>query len=401
MITAHNSLKNKHILLGITGGIAAYKCADLIRKLTALNATVRVVLTEGGSKFITPETIQALSGNQVYQSLWGCEERNEISHIALARWADMVLIAPATANFIAKLAHGFADDLLTTLCLATTSDIVVVPAMNKQMWENPATCANVEVIKKRNVQLLGPENGIQACGELGVGRMSEPETIVQELNHLFSPKFLTGKKMIVTAGPTQEPIDPVRYLTNYSSGKMGYAIAEAALQAGAEVILISGPTSLQCSNAIQKIDVITTHDMREAVIANIEDCDVFISAAAVSDYRPKECSTYKIKKDQDVYNIELLKNPDIVSEVSKFPQKPIIIGFAAETESLEANALNKLKQKNLDMVVANIVGKNKGFNSDFNEVLIIREGREEKIGYDSKKNISRKLIELIKESFFS
>lgn len=397
-----NWLSNKKILLGITGGIAAYKCADLIRKLKEKNADVRVILTENASRFITTDTIEVLSGNCVYHSLWKYEKNegeNEIPHIILSRWADIILIAPATAHFIAKLANGFADDLLTTIALATTSKMMIVPAMNKQMWENLATQENINRIQNRNIALLGPEIGIQACGEYGLGRMSEPETIIQELNCLFSPKYFTGKKIIVTAGPTQEPIDPVRYLSNHSSGKMGYAIAQAAQEAGADVTLISGTTSLTCSSMIQKIDVTTALEMREAVLINIIDCDIFISAAAVSDYRPKNVSASKLKKENE-FQLELIKNPDILTEVANLSQRPITIGFAAETEALEVNAIKKLKQKNLDMIVANLVGADKGFNSDFNELLVIAKNHSQKISLDSKKNLSRILIKMIKEIFF-
>ena len=302
----------KHILLGITGGIAAYKCAELVRLLTQAGAVVRVVMTEGASAFITPLTLQTLSGHKVYQQHLHCESEAEMSHIALARWADLVLIAPATANCIAKLAAGFADDLLTTLCLATAAPIILAPAMNTQMWFNAATQANIDLLRTRNINCIGPAAGIQACGETGPGRMVEPEEIVNYLEPLFkNTQRLAGKHLVVTAGPTQEAIDPVRYLSNYSSGKMGHAIAEAAALAGAKVTLISGPTVLQCPRGVDKVDVVTAQQMFAAVMACASTCDFFIAAAAVADYRVANISMRKIKKSADALQLELVANPDI------------------------------------------------------------------------------------------
>lgn len=394
-------LKSKHILLGITGGIAAYKIPELIRLLIASGAEVRAVLTEGGSNFVAPETLRVLSGHYVYQSLWDENKAESISHIELARWADVVLIAPATANSIAKLAHGFADDLLSTLFLATTSPIIILPAMNKIMWQNKATQSNLALLKSRDVSVWGPDNGIQACGDTGLGRMCEPDKIIQHLTAFFVPKYFTNKKILITAGPTQEPIDPVRYMTNYSSGKMGYALAEAAFEAGAEVTLISGPVFISCHPEIHKINIMTAIEMQNAVIENIAHHDIFISAAAVSDYRSESVSSHKIKKYQQNYTIKFTQNPDILTEIShlSLPHKPIIIGFAAETENLAENAYNKLKAKKLDMIIGNLVGDNKGFQSDDNQLLILTDKMSKNLEYASKQHLSRELMRMIYDTF--
>jgi phosphopantothenoylcysteine decarboxylase/phosphopantothenate--cysteine ligase len=389
-------LNNRKILLGITGGIAAYKCAELVRLLTQQGAIVRTVLTDSAEKFVTSQTLQTLSNQAVYTSLW--ESEKTISHIELARWADVILIAPATANFIAKLSHGFADDLLSTLCLATTSPIIVAPAMNKNMYLNPVTQANLKILQNNHITLWGPDDGIQACGEIGLGRLLEPEVLLSNLAGFFSPKLLSNKNILITAGPTQEAIDPVRYITNYSSGKMGYALAEAALQAGANVTLISGPTNLSCSPAITKINTITAEEMHTAVLDHIKNHDIFISAAAVSDYKAETISDHKIKKTSDKLELALVKNIDILKTIASHHKNIIKIGFAAETENLLENAQKKLLDKKLDMVIANQVGKNMGFNSDENQVTVITAKKTTHLAKSSKKHVAQQIMATIAET---
>lgn len=394
-------LNNKKILLGITGGIAAYKTPELVRLLTQQGAIVKTVLTDSAEKFVTPLTLQTLSNQPVFTSLWQCEEK--ISHIELARWADMILIAPATANVIAKLAHGFADDLLSTLCLATTAPIVVAPAMNQQMYLNQFTQENINKLINHHITVWGPDVGIQACGENGPGRLLEPEVLLNNLNNFFAPKLLSNKNILITAGPTQEAIDPVRYITNHSSGKMGYALAEAALNAGANVTLISGPTNLSCSPIINKINIITADEMHKAVLENITDQDIFISTAAVSDYKPKIISPHKIKKSDDSLAINLIKNTDILKTVSEstLNKKLIKIGFAAETENLLENAKQKLVSKKLDMVIANLVGKNVGFNMDDNQLTVITPHDTTALPKASKKHLAQEIMSRIGSLFGS
>lgn len=388
-------LNNKKILLGITGGIAAYKIPELVRRLTQQGATVKTILTPSAEKFVTPQTLSTLSHQPVYHSLWETEET--ISHIDLARWADCILIAPATANFIAKLAHGFADDLLSTLCLATTAPIIVAPAMNKQMYLNKITQSNLKLLNNNNITLWGPDEGIQACGETGPGRLLEPDVLLNNLNHFFAPKLLAHKNILITAGPTQEAIDPVRYITNYSSGKMGYALAEAALQAGANVTLISGPTNLSCSPDIHKINIITAEDMHTTVLNNINNTDIFLSAAAVSDYKAENISTQKIKKTSDKLALNLIKNTDILKAVSTLNENMIKIGFAAETENVIENAQKKLVDKHLHMVIANQVGKDLGFNTDDNQISLITPSKTTHLSKSSKKHLAHQIIMAIAE----
>lgn len=391
-------LSGKKFILGVTASIAAYKSAELIRLLREAGAEIRVVMSQSANVFITPMTLQSLSGNQVFQSLLDVDSEATMSHISLARWADMILVAPATANFIAKMTHGFADDLLTAICLATTAPITISPAMNVMMWSNTITQSNIQKLKNRNIKILGPEAGIQACGELGEGRMMEPENIVYQLIQSFQKsQRLQGKKIVITAGPTREAIDPVRYISNHSSGKMGYAIAEAALTEGAEVVLISGPTALSTSSLIKKIDVRTAEEMFHAVMQQMADCDIFISTAAVSDYRVKNISQEKIKKSKDVMILECVRNPDILSAVSALAKRPLIMGFAAETENLLENAKNKLVNKNLDFIVGNLVGDNKGFCADFNELIVLTPGSDEvrKLSFASKSVLAVQLVEIM------
>jgi len=391
-------LNNRKILLGITGGIAAYKCPELVRLLTQQGAIVKTVLTDSAEKFVTPMTLSTLSQQPVYQSIWQAEET--ISHIELARWADVILIAPATANIIAKLSHGIADDLLSTLCLATTSPIIIAPAMNKNMYLNKITQENLNKLINHNITIWGPDSGIQACGDVGLGRLLAPEVLLQNLNNFFAPKLLAHKNIIITAGPTQEALDPVRYITNYSSGKMGYALAEAAHEAGANVTLVSGPTNLSLSPQINKINIITAEDMHKAVLDHIDKNDIFISAAAVSDYKAESIAPHKIKKNNNKLSLSLSLNPDILKSISehKKNKKLITIGFAAETENLIENAQKKLFAKKLDMIIANLVGKNLGFNSDENQVSVITSKNTIELGKSSKKDIAQQLIRLIYES---
>lgn len=368
------SLKNKNILLGVTGGIAAFKSADLTHKLHHAGAHVKVVLSAAAQKFITPLTFQALSGNSVYTELF--DDNNSQSaameHIALAKWADLILIAPATANCIAQLAHGFANDLLSTLCLATNKPIFIAPAMNQQMWHNALTQSNLAILKNHNFHILGPAEGIQACGDFGPGRMLETDSLLNHLSAFFySHGILNNQKILITAGPTREQIDPVRFISNNSSGKMAYALAQAATNAGAIVTVITGPTHIQRPPNVTFIDVLTAQEMHHAVLKIVNQFDIFIAAAAVADYRPKTPQTSKIKKTASSLSLELEKTDDILASVTALPKHPITIGFAAETENLIENATKKLHAKHLDAIIANPVGHNQGFDQDNNEATLI------------------------------
>lgn len=397
----HLVLNNCHVLLGVTGSIAAYKSAELVRLLKELCCDIRTVMTKGADTFITPMTLQVLSGHRVYNTLMDVEHETIMSHISLARWTNLVLVAPATAHFIAKLAAGFADDLLTTLCLATASPIMIAPAMNTVMWKNAATQENIEKLLKRNIIILNPATGSQACGDVGIGRMLEPVDIVKEVRGFFScSQRLKGKKILVTAGPTQEAIDAVRYISNYSSGKMGYAVAEAAAREGADVILVSGITDLSCPTNVEKIDVISSEQMHASVMKHIKDCDIFISAAAVADYRPKNISEKKIKKTADSMSLELVRNTDILLSVAKLKKRPITIGFAAETDNLIENAKQKLHHKQLDMIVANWVGSGRGFQSDDNMLTVITHNKIQELPYSSKKTLANSLMRMIADYFY-
>ena len=350
------SLTNKNILLGITGGIAAYKSAELVRELTQAGSRVRVVMTRTAQEFITPLTFQALSGNPVASDEFDtAESNNGMDHIALGRWADAVLIAPASANTIAKLSHGRADDLLSTICLATKAPIAIAPAMNQAMWSNTATQDNCSVLEKRGVLIFGPGTGKQACGDVGEGRMFEPGQLLLSLSNLFSTGELTGLNVLITAGPTRESIDPVRYISNRSSGRMGFALAEAARDAGAAVQLISGPVALDIPEDIHCKNITTAQEMLNAVEQHIDEQQIFISCAAVADYRPVAQQTEKIKKLHSDLSLSLVRNPDIVAEVTKRSNKPYVVGFAAETRELEKYAIQKLNNKRLDMIAGNNV----------------------------------------------
>ena len=390
---------NKRILLGVTGGIAAYKSAELVRQLRQLGAEVEVVMTQAAADFVTPLTFQALSGRPVHTRLLDHDSESAMGHISLARWGDIIVVAPATANFIAKLAHGIADDLLTTLCLAADVPIMVVPAMNQQMWLNPATQENVGTLAQRNIALLGPAHGDQACGETGPGRMLEPAEIVTGMTDLFRTSYLSGTSIVVTAGPTREAIDPVRYISNRSSGRMGYAVAQAALEADARVTLVSGPVSLTPPERANFVPVNTAIEMQQEVLKAVEGADIFISAAAVADYRCAEVSQQKLKKQNQKLVLELEKNPDIIAEVAASRRKPFTVGFAAETEKLLENAGQKLSSKGLDMIAANQVGPGMGFDVEENSLEVLWHEGSAVLARASKEKIARKLIKLVADRF--
>jgi phosphopantothenoylcysteine decarboxylase / phosphopantothenate---cysteine ligase len=392
-------LSGKRILLGVTGGIAAYKSAVLLRLLRSYGADVRVVMTSGAIEFVTPLTFQALSGKPVHTELLDLEAESAMGHIELARWADLILIAPASANFMARYANGFAEDLLSTLCLATDAPVVLAPAMNQQMWLNSATQENLEKLKSRGVGILGPAEGEQACGENGPGRMLEAENIVALVAKSFETNILTGSRVLVTAGPTREAIDPVRYISNRSSGKMGYAVAMAAMEAGAEVSLVSGPVNLSEPERIKITKVNSANDMYRAVMQQISETDIFISAAAVADYSLENISDQKIKKSKDSFELKLKKNPDILSEVSAMQNAPFSVGFAAETEELEKNAQSKLQRKNLDMIAANQVGDEQGFEVDSNALTVYWKTGHKQLQQAPKTRLARNLIALVADQY--
>ena len=393
-----------NILLGITGGIAAYKTPELVRRLRERGADVQIVMTASAEEFVTPTSLQAVSGRPIRKNLWDKEAEAAMSHIELARWADLVLIAPATAEIMARLAGGGAPDLLTTLCLATEAPIAIAPAMNRVMWANPAVQANRDKLEERGMTLLGPDHGSQACGETGAGRMLDPDLIAAAVS---DPEFagsvadgpLAGRTVLVTAGPTREPIDPVRYITNRSSGKMGYAIAAAAHAQGASVTLISGPVFLEEPRGVDVLKVETAEEMHAATQASISDVDIFIAAAAVSDYRPADRAEQKIKKTTDTMNVELVRSPDILASVAVLDDAPFTVGFAAETENVREYALGKLKNKKLDMIIANKVGSDCGFDYDDNAAEVLWEGGDKALPTMAKTELAHELIDLITERF--
>lgn len=387
-----NVLEGKHIVLGVGGGIAAYKAADLVRRLAERGAEVRVVMTPAATRFIGTATFQALSHHRVSQSLWDESPATGMGHLELARWADILLIAPATADLIARLAHGFADDLLTTLVLACEAPLLLAPAMNHRMWLQTATQANVKTLIERGVRILGPATGALAERESGPGRMLEPLAIVEALT---GSGVLHGRRVLITAGPTEEPIDPVRFIGNRSSGKMGYAIAAAAAQAGAEVVLVSGPTALATPPGVHRIDVRTAADMLVAVEAEAGTADIFIATAAVADYAPRTTAAQKIRKSADRLTLELVRNPDILATLAARKPRPFCVGFAAETENVIANARAKLKAKTLDLICANRVGDEYAFGRDDNALVAITENDEQDLGYGPKRVLAARLIELI------
>ena len=390
------------VLLGVTGGIAAYKSAELTRRLKDRGADVQVVMTAGAQHFITTQTFQALSGRPVRTDLWDAAAEAAMGHIELARWPSRIVVAPASADFIARLAHGLAGDLLTTLCLATDVPITVVPAMNRLMWANAATQANVATLRQRGIAILGPAAGEQACGETGPGRMVEPHEIVEAL-FADAPRrasgTLQGRKVVVTAGPTRERIDPVRFITNRSSGKMGFAVAEAARDAGADVVIVSGPVNVPSPHGIRRVDVETAEQMLAAVQAELHDTDVFIGSAAVSDYRAHEIAEHKIKKTSEELVLHLARTPDILATVAAGKPRPFVVGFAAETQNVEANALKKLAGKNLDMIAANQVGEGLAFDCDDNALTVYWPGGKHELERAPKCRLAGALIDVIAERF--
>lgn len=393
-------LTGKHILLGITGSIAAYKSAELVRRLRELSAEVRVVMTQTATEFITPLTMQALSGAPVRVRLLDPEAEAGMDHIALARWADVVLIAPASANIIARLAHGLADDLLTTLCLASGAPLALAPAMNHQMWENAATAANCRLLlRERAVSIYGPAEGDHACGETGAGRMLEPAELIQHLTRLLTDPVLAGLRVVVTAGPTREDLDPVRFISNRSSGKMGFAIAQAAAEAGAAVTLVAGPTPLATPAAVKRVNVVSAAEMLAAVSAAISEAEVLISVAAVADYRPAVRAAHKLKKSAERLDLVLERTTDILATVAEMPDPPFTVGFAAETEDLEAAAREKLRAKHLDLIAANQVGGEEGFEADENALLLLWDGGRKILGRAPKLHLARELIYVVAERY--
>lgn len=387
---------NKKILLGVCGGVAAYKSAFLVRELTQAGANVRVVMTESAQHFISPMLMQALSGNEVRTELFDSQAERAMGHIELARWADFLLIAPATANCLAKMAQGIADDLLSTLYLVSETPVLVCPAMNRSMWAHPATKANCELLLERGVIFVGPEEGSQACGEQGLGRVSEADQIISALRVYDVHGLLAGKKVVITAGPTREPIDPVRYLSNYSSGKMGFALAEAAAMAGAQVTLISGPSAQSASAGIELIRVESAQSMLDEVMCQLQTGTIFIGAAAVADYQVASPALEKMKKkDHAELTLKLTRNPDILSAVAASGKASFVVGFAAETNDLEHYAKEKLQHKKLDMVVANLVGQGIGFERDENQVTVITKSKQYDLPLTHKTRLAGQIIAII------
>ena len=395
-----NSPDTRRIVLGVTGGIAAYKAAELTRLLVKDGAEVHVVLTEGGAHFVTAVTYQALSGNRVWTDLWDPSMANNMAHIDLTRGAQAIVVAPASADFLAKLANGLADDLLTTLCLArqragvdgaqTDCPLLVAPAMNRQMWESPATQRNIARLIDDGVVIVGPAVGDQACGEVGYGRMLEAEELFEDVIAHFEPKVLAGRRVLLTAGPTFEPIDPVRGITNSSSGKMGFALARAAHEAGALVTLVSGPVSLATPRGVARVDVQSARDMREAVMSRVQGCDVFIAVAAVADYRPAEVSQQKIKRSRELRTLMLEPNPDILAEVAALPRPPYCVGFAAESENLEDYASAKRIAKNIPLIVGNLVEE--GLGTDDNRVILFDDNASTPLAPAPKLDLARQIV---------
>jgi len=412
------SLHNKNILLGVCGGIAAYKSAELVRRLQDAGASVRVVMTKAATEFVTPLTFQALSGHPVHTELLDPEAEAAMGHIELARWADLMLIAPATANTIARLSSGQGDDLLSAIYLATQSIVAIAPAMNHAMWSSESTQINVQQLKNQQVHVLGPASGSQACGETGEGRLLEVSELVTASSQLFSSGKLQGLKVMITAGPTFEPIDPVRYIGNRSSGRMGFAIAEAVIEQGANVTLIAGPVHLATPEHSTRTDVQTAQQMHDAVMRNIADQDIFISTAAVADYRPSQTQNEKIKKTDAEFSIALTRNPDILSSVASLDTAPFTLGFAAETHDIKNHALQKLQKKKLDMIAANQVGfsvdqqsneQDSGFNSEYNALHVFWQEpnsgesslsfNETKLELNRKTQLARQLIDLLANNY--
>ena len=394
-------MQGKRILLGVTGGIAAYKSPDLVRRLRERGAEVQVVMTAAAREFVTAATFQAVSGRPVRTDLWDAAAEAAMGHIELARWAEVVLIAPATADFLARLATGQANDLLATLCLATQAPVAVAPAMNHIMWSNAATRANVGTLTQRGIHIFGPGSGDQACGEVGEGRMLEPLDLAERIVALQTGATgpLRGRRVLITAGPTRERIDPVRFISNRSSGKMGFAVAQAVREAGAEVVLVSGPVSIPTPPGVRRVDVESAADMLAAVLREVEGTDIFISTAAVADYRPARPADQKIKKTTDTLDVSMERTSDVLATVAARSDRPFVVGFAAETESIEQNARLKLLKKNLDMIAANEVGHDKAFDCEDNQLIVLTRNGRHDLGKASKVALARKLVALIAQSF--
>ena len=389
-------LFNRNVLVGVSGGIAAYKSAELVRQLRQLGATVRVIMTRGAREFITELTLQALSGNQVHTELLDTEAELGMSHIELARWADVLVVAPATADLLARLAAGRADDLLTTVALATAAPLLLAPAMNQQMWLDQATAANVATLAARGHTLVGPASGEQACGDVGPGRMEEPAAIAAAVAQLFESGLLAGQRVVITAGPTREALDPVRFISNHSSGKMGYALAQAAIDAGAQTTLVSGPVHLPAPDHARVLKVESAAEMLEQCLLLLTDCDIFIACAAVADYRPAAMEQQKIKKGAEQISLMLVRNPDIVATIAASEKRPFIVGFAAETQEVLTHAREKMSRKGLDMIIANDVSdRSIGFNSDNNQATALWADGEQPLPLGSKAAMARQIIALI------
>jgi phosphopantothenoylcysteine decarboxylase/phosphopantothenate--cysteine ligase len=390
------------VLLGVTGGIAAYKAPELVRRLVERGCEVQVVMSSGARQFVGPLTFQAVSGRRVREDLWDTEAEAAMGHIELARWADVVVVAPATAHFLGTLAAGLAGDLLATICLATTAPLVIAPAMNQAMWANAAVQANRAVLEARGVRFLGPASGDQACGEVGPGRMLEPAEIAAALLEQtggLRAQPLKGVKVVITAGPTREPLDPVRYITNRSSGKMGFAVAAAARAAGADVILVTGPVSLPTPAAVRRINVETAQQMYDKVHEVIGGADIFIGCAAVADYRPRAAAEQKIKRSTPEMELTLVRSPDTLASVAALPQAPFTVGFAAETHDVAAHARDKLERKRIDMIAANQVGPDCGFDRETNSLTLFWAGGEQALGEGSKGELAHKLVGVVAERY--
>ena len=401
---SRDKLAFMNIVLGITGGIAAYKTPDLVRRLRERGADVQIVMTASAEEFVTGTALQAVSGRPIRSNLWDKEAEAAMSHIELARWADIVLIAPATAEIMSRIVSGGAPDLLTTICLATEAPVAVAPAMNRIMWSNPATQANRDILEARGIHILGPAVGSQACGETGAGRMLEPDTIAAAVFDIATGKgegLLDGKKVVITAGPTREPIDPVRYISNRSSGKMGYAMARAAAAQGADVVLISGPVNLPDPPGVEVRNVTTAQEMNDAAHDCAGAADIFIAAAAVADYRPASVKEQKIKKNDVSMTLDLVRCPDILASIADLDAGPFTVGFAAETEKVDEHARSKLEKKNLDMIIANRVGNDCGFDRDDNTVSVFWGDGEKRFPKAQKSALARDLIELIAQRYYA
>ena len=397
-----SGLTNKRIVLGVSGSIAAYKAPDIVRRLQDLGADVRVIVTDGGREFVSERSLQTISKNKVHNNLWDKEAELSMGHIEIAKWADVIIIAPASANTIAKLCHGRADDLLSTVILATEAKIMIAPAMNQQMFAASAMKDNLGLLKARGIDIINPGFGDQACGDVGEGRLAEPIDIARQAAELFTSSLLSGKKVLITLGGTREAIDPVRFISNHSSGKMGMALAHACIQAGAKTTLIVGSISIELEKRAEIIQVISAEEMYQAVMKQIDNQDLFISCAAVADFRPKKVSKNKIKKDNQSMTIELIRNRDILASVCQLKKKPICIGFAAETENHIINANNKLIKKQCDAIILNDISQTEiGLNADENEVHLITKNKTEKIEKNTKQIVAEKIIDELVNNFFN